>query len=168
MKFYKTKNELDKVVTSFCATQTDVLKLIGVSRQYAHSVNSGKVLPSFRYQDKMAEFKLLIVQQAAKRKSAQGPIKTEECERRAGVAAKKMNDVQKALQQLQQLEDAILLTDRLKETYKPRSLQYDWCVLHLRVLRQKLPKDVELVRAEYEAQAAGLSAEIKYWEKRKI
>ena len=167
MKFYKVKNELDKVVTSFCATQTDVLKLIGVSRQYAHSVNSGKVFPSFRYQDKIADFRMIILQQAASPKTARGPIKTVVCERKAGVAAKKFNDVQKALQQLQQLEDAILLTERLKETYKPRSLQYDWCVLHLRVLRQKLPKDVELVRAECEAQAAGLSAEIKYWEKRK-
>ena len=167
MKFYKPKNELDKVVASFGATQTDVLKLIGVSRQYAHSVNSGKVFPSFRYQDKMAEFKLMILQIAANSNSARAPIKTVDCELKAGVAGKKLNDVQKALQELKQLEDAILLTDRLKETYKPRSLEYDWCVLHLRVLRQKLPKDVEFTRATYEAQAAGLSAEIKYWEKRK-
>ena len=168
MKFYKPKNELDKVVASFGATQTDVLKLMGVSRQYAHTVNSGKVFPSFRYQDKMAEFKLMILQIASNSKSARAPIKTVDCELKAGVAGKKLNDVQKALQELKQLEDAILLTDRLKETYKPRSVEYDWCVHHLRVLRQKLPKDPELVRAVYESQAAGLRAEIRYWEKRKV
>jgi DNA-binding XRE family transcriptional regulator len=168
MKFYKPKNELDKVVASFGATQSDVLKLIGVSRQYAHAVNSGKAFPSLRYQDKMTEFKLMILQVAANSKSVRAPIKNAVCELKAGVAAKKLNDVQMALQQLKQLEDAILLTNRLKETYKPRSLEYDWCVLHLRVLRQKLPKDLELARAAYEAQAAGLSAEIKYWEKRKV
>ena len=75
MKFYKPKNELDKVVASFGATQTDVLKLMGVSRQYAHSVNRGTVFPSFRYQDKMAEFKLMISQVASNSRSARAPIK---------------------------------------------------------------------------------------------
>lgn len=108
----------------------------------------------------------MILQQAAKPNSARETIKTADCERKAYITAKKLKDVREALQQLTQLEDAILLTEELKETYKPRSLAYDWCVLHIRILRQKLPKNLELVRSEYEAQEAAYIAAIKYWEKR--
>ena len=166
MKKYTFKNELDRVTTAFCASQTDILRLIGVSRQYAHAVNSRKVFPSHNYVDKIGDFKLMILKQAAKPKRARENIKATECERKASVTTKKLNDVRDALQRLTQLEEAILLTEQLKETHKPKSLAYNWCVLHLRILRKKLPKNLELVRAEYEAQEAGQLAVIKYWQKR--
>jgi len=167
MKNRPSKHDLDKLATAFCTKQTDLLKLIGVSRQYAHTVISGKVFPSDKYLKKIGDFKLIQWQQSQQPKNKRAPIRKFECDLKAGVSMKKLCDVRDKLKSLNQIEEAIQLTERLKETYKAKSLEHDWCIVHVRVLKQKLPKNTEFIRAELEAKEAALLAEIKYWEKRK-
>jgi hypothetical protein len=55
-------------------------------------------------------------------------------------------------------------TARLIEKLPPESIEYDWCKLHQRRLSHRLPDRPEEQRAFWEAQLAGLMAEVRYWE----
>ena len=82
--------------------------------------------------------------------------------------SKKINDLQSALSRLKQTEEALVYVSYLSHQFESKSIEHDWCTLHVRRLKHRLPKDPDLQRAEWEAKLAGLLGERKYWERKGV
>jgi hypothetical protein len=76
-----------------------------------------------------------------------------------------MYDLNDALEQLKAAHAAIDYVTQLLDKLPASSLEHDWCKLHLRRLKHRLPKQPAEQRAIWEAQLAGLAAEQRYWER---
>jgi len=148
---------------AYGAKQVELLQLLGASRQYVHGVERGHFLPSVSYEAKLTHFQEVVYRQLASPKKKSSALKTSLRDRQASIATKILNDVRKKLKGLEELEHAIMHTEQLQEKYARKSLEHDWCVVHLRELKAKLPNDVDLHRAKLQASEAGLMAEIEYW-----
>ena len=148
---------------AYGAKQVELLQLLGASRQYVHGVERGHFLPSVSYEAKLTHFQEVVYRQLASPKKKSSTLKASVRDRQASIAGKKLNDLIKKLKDLEELEQAIVHTEQLQDNYVRKSLEHDWCVVHLRELKTKLPKDVDLERAKLQAAEAGLMAEIAFW-----
>jgi DNA-binding XRE family transcriptional regulator len=148
---------------AYGAKQVELLQLLGASRQYVHGVERGHFLPSVSYEAKLTHFQEVAYRKLTSPKKKSSVLKASLRDRQASIAAKKLNDVRKKLNGLEELEQAIEHTEQLQEKYARKSLEHDWCMVHIRKLKMKLPKDIDLVRAKLRASEAGLMAEIEYW-----
>ncbi len=163
MKSKHPIGSLSSLARAYGAKQVELLQLLGTSRQYVHGVERGHFLASMNYASKFAHFQEVVYRQLASPKEKSSALKASVRDRQASVAGKKLNDVRKKLNGLEELEQAITLTEQLQEKYARKSLEYDWGVLHILKLKTKLPKDINLVRAKLRATEAGLMAEIEFW-----
>jgi hypothetical protein len=148
-----------------CAKPSELLELLDLSRSYLHRISTGERPLNGRVLEKITRLQLKDTKTSTKIPSAK-PISKKFCEQKSGVAQKKMNDLQDALQNLHATQEAMAYIGRLIDKLPPQSLEYDWCKMHQRRLSHRLPKQTEEQRAEWEAQLAGLIAEKSYWEKR--
>jgi hypothetical protein len=163
MKSKQSIGSLSSLARAYGAKQVELLQLLGTSRQYVHGVERGHFLPSMNYAVKLTHFQEVVYRQQASPKEKSIALKASVRERQASIIAKRLNDVLKKLEGIDELEQAIVLTEQLQEKYARKSLEHDWCVLHIRKLKTKLPKEINLVRAKLSATAAGLRAEIEFW-----
>ena len=163
MKSKQAIGSIASLARAYGAKQVELLQLLGTSRQYVHGVERGHFLPSMNYAAKLTHFQEVFYRQQASPKEKSVALKTSVRDRQSSIAAKRLNDVLKKLEGIDELEQAIVLTEQLQERYARKSLEYDWCVLHIRKLKTKLPKDINLVRAKLRATEAGLMAEIEFW-----
>ena len=158
-------NPLNKLAAQIGAKQSELIELLGVSRSMYHKVSTGERPITRRVLEKMELFRL-DGHTSEKKRPTTNEISSGDCSRKASIADKKINDVRDELQFLKETEDAIYNVSRLLEKFTARSKEHDWCKLHLRRLKHRLPKNSDVQRAEWEAKLAGLEAEKKYWEKK--
>jgi hypothetical protein len=167
MKKKSSNRPIATLAEKLCAKPTELLELLDVSRSYLHRISTGERPLNGRVLEKITRLQLIDTKTSTKIPSGK-PISKKFCERKSGVAQKKLNDLQDALQHLQATQEAIAYTALLIKKLPPQSIEYDWCKLHQRRLLQRLPKQPEEQQAAWEAQLAGLMAEKSYWEKRMV
>ena len=167
MKKKSSNRPIATLAEKLCAKPAELLELLDVSRSYLHRISTGERPLNGRVLEKITRLQLIDTKTSTKIPSGK-PISKKFCERKSGVAQKKLNDLQDALQHLQATQEAIAYTALLIKKLPPQSIEYDWCKLHQRRLLQRLPKQPEEQQAEWEAQLAGLMAEKSYWEKRMV
>jgi hypothetical protein len=165
MKKGKSRNPINQLASLVGAKQSELIELLGVSRSMYYMVSRGERPLTGRVLEKMELFRIDVHSSNQKRSEPNGIGRTE-CSRKASIADKKINDVRDELQFLRETEDAIYNVSLLLEKFSVRSKEHDWCKLHLRRLKHRLPKNPAMQRAEWEAKLTGLEAEKKYWEKK--
>ncbi len=165
MKKITSRNRLAQLALQLGAKQYELSELLEISRTMIHYIAKGERPLTGRVLEKMELFRIDVHSSNLKRPKPNGIGRTE-CSRKASVADKKINDVRDELQFLKETEDAIYNISWLLEKFPSRSKEHDWCKLHLRRLKHRLPKNPDMQRAEWEAKLAGLEAEKKYWEKK--
>ncbi len=163
MKKKSSNQRVASLAEKLSAKQSELLELLNVSRSYLHRISTGERPLNGSVLEKINRLQLAEVKRSAKISSVES-ISKKFCERQSGVAQKKIHDLQDALQQLQATQQAIAYITQLIPQLPARSLEHDWCKLHLRRLKHRLPKNVEEQRALLEAELAGLVAEVRYWD----
>ena len=172
MKKIPSQRFLQQLATKLAAKPSEMLELFGVSRSYLYKLSLGERPLTGQMLEKAAAFamkesalKSKAPSAAHKNLQASGTISKADCARNAARVWKKIKDLQLAMQHLQKTEEAIEYVSQMCDQFEPKSKEHDWCVLHLRRLKHRMPKNPELQRTEWEAKLAGLEAEKKYWEK---
>jgi len=163
MKKKSSNSRIASLAEKLCAKQSELLELLNVSRSYLHRISTGERSLNGPVLEKINRLQLTNDKPSAKSSSVE-TVGKKFCEQQSGVAQKKIHDLQDALQQLQATQEAMAYTARLIEKLPPESIEYDWCKLHQRRLSHRLPDRLEEQRAFWEAQLAGLMAEVRYWE----
>ena len=164
MKKKSSNQRVASIAEKLCAKPSELLELLNVSRSYLHRISTGERPLNGSVLEKINRLQLAEVKPSAKISTVES-ISKKFCERRSGVAQKKIHDLQDALQQLQATQDAIAYISQLIPKLPARSLENDWCKLHLRRLKHRLPKNVEEQRALWKAELVGFQAEARYWER---
>ena len=165
MKKITSRNRLAQLALQLGAKQYELSELLEISRTMLHYIAKGERPITGRVLEKMELFRL-DGHTSEKKRPTTNEISSGDCSCKASIADKKINDVRDELQFLKETEDAIYNVSRLLEKFTARSKEHDWCKLHLRRLKHRLPKNPAMQRAEWEAKLAGLEAEKKYWEKK--
>jgi hypothetical protein len=164
MKKKLSNRRIASLAEKLCVRQSELLELLNVSRSYLHRISSGERPLNGPVLEKINRLQLSEEKPSAKIPSVETVAK-KFCERQSGVAQKKIHDLQDTLQQLQATQDAIAYITQLTPQLPARSLEHDWCKLHLRRLKHRLPKNIGEQRALWEAELAARGAEKRYWEK---
>lgn len=173
MKKMLSQRFILQLVMKLAAKPSEMVELFGVSRNYLHKLSTGVRPLTGKLLDKVASFATkdsgykAIAPLHSQQQSNADQSKTIVA-RKISVAEKKINDLREELNRLHQTEEAMLYVAHLCDQFESKSFEHDWCKLHLRRLKQRLPKDPDMQRAEWEAKLAGLLAERKYWEKRVV
>jgi hypothetical protein len=167
MKKNGSRHPLTELSLKLGAKQTELLELLEISRPLLHLISTGKRPISGRTLRKIELFALAAVSMG-KQKPPKNSITAKECNHKASVIDKKIYDVTDKLAVLQRMEEAIEYVSQITGKFPVKSKEHDWCTLHLRRLKQRLPKQPDLQRAEWEAKLAGLHAEKKFWEKKAL
>ena len=165
MKRIPSRNRLAQLARQLGAKQYELSELLEISRTMLHYIAKGERPITGRVLEKMELFRL-DGHTSEKKRTTNNQISRGDCSRKASIADKKINDVRDELQFLKETDDAIYNVSRLLEKFTARSKDHDWCKLHLRRLKHRLPKNPDMQRAEWEAKLTGLEAEKKYWEKK--
>ena len=156
-----------QLAVKLAAKPSELTELLGVSRNYLHKLSNGQRPLTGRVLETLTQFE----QHTSSKKPHAIPtqeISKTNCLRRVSVIQKKINDLMQELDSLRQTEEALEYVTHLRNQFVAKSLEHDWCTLHLRRLKQRLPKQPDLKCAEWEAKLAGLHAEKKYWEKKAL
>jgi hypothetical protein len=164
MKKKSSNSRIASLTEKLCAKPSELMELLNVSRSYLHRISTGERPLNGGVLDKINRLQLTDEKRSAKIPSGE-IVGKKFCERRSGVAQKKIYDLQAALQQLQATQEAIAYITQLIPQLPARSLELDWCKLHLRRLKHRLPKNIGEQRALWESELAGLVVEVEYWEK---
>ena len=164
MKKNSSNRSIASLAEKLCAKPSELLELLNVSRSYLHRISSGERPLNGSVLEKINRLQLTEEKPSAKIPSVE-TIAKKFCERQSGVAQKKIHDLQDALQQLQATQEAIAYITQLIPQLPTRSLEHDWCKLHLRRLKHRLPKNIGEQRALWEAELEGFQAEARYWER---
>lgn len=164
MKKKSSNRRIASLAEKLCAKQSELLELLNVSRSYLHRISTGERPLNGSVLEKINRLHIVDEKPPAKIPTTKN-IGKKFFERKHGVAQKKIHDLQAALQRLAATQEAIVYVSRLLDQLPSQSLEHDWCKLHLRRLKHRLPKNAEEQRALLEAQLAGLVAEVRYWEK---
>ena len=167
MKKNGSRHPLTELSLKLGAKQTELLELLEISRPLLHLISTGKRPISGRTLRKIELFALADAS-TGKQKPPKNSITAKECNHKASVIKKKIYDLTDKLSALQHTENAIEYVSQVTGKFPVKSKEHDWCVLHLRRLKQRLPKQPDLQRAEWEAKLAGLNAEKKFWEKKAL
>lgn len=167
MKKITSRNRLAQLALQLGAKQYELSELLEISRTMLHYIAKGERPNTGRVLEKMELFHVDAIASEKKRPTP-NEISREECSRKASIADKKINDVRDELQFLKETEVAIYNVSQLLEKFTARSKEHEWCKLHLRRLKHRLPKNPDMQRAEWEAKLAGLETEKKYWEKKAL
>jgi hypothetical protein len=165
MKKPTSQRFVPQLAAKLAAKPSELTELLGVSRNYLHKLSTGQRPLTGRVLETLIRFE----QHTSSKKPNAIPtqeIPKTNCLRRVSVIQKKINDLMQELDALRQTEEALGYVTHLRHQLVAKSLEHDWCVLHLRRLKHRLPKQPELQRAEWEAKLSGLHAEKKYWEKK--
>jgi transcriptional regulator with XRE-family HTH domain len=163
MKKKSSNRRIASLAEKLCAKPSELLELLNVSRSYLHRISTGERPLNGSVLEKINRLQLTEVKPSAKIPSVETVAK-KFCERKSLVVQKKIHDLQDALQQLQATQEAIAYITQLIPQLPARSLEHDWCKLHLRRLKHRLPKNLGEQRALLEAELAGLVAEVRYWD----
>ncbi len=156
-----------QLAMKLAAKPSELTELLGVSRNYLHKLSTGQRPLTGRVLETLIQFE----QYTPSKKPHAIPkqeVPKNNCLRRVSVIQKKINDLMQELDTLRQTEAALEYVTHLRNQFVAKSLEHDWCTLHLRRLKQRLPKQPDLQRAEWEAKLAGLHAEKKFWEKKAL
>jgi transcriptional regulator with XRE-family HTH domain len=167
MKKNNSRHPLTALSLKLGAKQSELLQLLEISRPLLHGISTGKRPISGRTLRKIELFAQADAS-LEKQKTPKKPIAAKECNHKASVIDKKIYDVTDKLAVLQRMEEAIEYVSQITGKFPVKSKEHDWCTLHLRRLKQRLPKQPDLQRAEWEAKLAGLHAEKKFWEKKAL
>lgn len=165
MKKKSTNRRIASLADKLCAKQSELLELLNVSRSYLHRISNGERPLNGSVLEKINRLQIAYEKPSAKIPTTE-IIGKKFCGRRLGVAQKKIHDMQDKLQHLQATQAAIVYITQLITQLPPRSLEHDWCKLHLRRLKHRLPKNVEEHRALWEAELVGFQAEARFWERK--
>ena len=173
MKKIPSQRFLPQLAIKLAAKPSEMVELFGVSRNYLHKLSNGQRPMTGKVLEKVAAFvekdrgyKTVMPSASLLNRQRQTHSSPTAAERKVAVLNKKINDLQSALNRLKQTEEALVYVSYLSHQFEPKSIEHDWCKLHARRLKHRLPKDPDLHRAEVEAKLAGLLGERKYWEKK--
>jgi transcriptional regulator with XRE-family HTH domain len=163
MKTKSSNRRIASLAEKLCAKQSELLELLNVSRSYLHRISTGERPLNGSVLEKINRLQLADVKPSPKNPSVE-TVSKKFCEQKSLVAQKKIHDLQDALQQLQTIQESIAYITQLIPQLPARSLEHDWCKLHIRRLKHRLPKNLGEQRSLWEAELAGLMAEVRYWE----
>ena len=164
MRKKSSNRRIASLAEKLCAKQSEILELLNVSRSYLHRISTGERPLNGSVLEKINRLQLIDENPTAKI-SAVKTISKKFYERKSLVTQKKLQDLQDELQELHATQEAIAYITQLIPQLPARSLEHDWCRLHLRRLKHRLPKNLGEQRALWEAELAGLVAELRYWER---
>jgi hypothetical protein len=167
MKKTASQRFLPQFARKLGANQSELAELFGVSRFYLHKLSTGERRLTGRLLEQAA---MMTMKESILKVSAAVPAAPPKdmCGRKKSITEKKINDILVELEYLQQTEEAIRYVDQLRSQFNVKDAEHEWFTLHLRRLKQRLPKQPDVQRAEWEAKLAGLHAEKKYWEKKAL
>lgn len=175
MKKIPSQRFIPQLALKLAAKPSEMVELFGVSRNYLFKLSTGQRPLTGRMLEKVAAFvendlgfKGYEPSASPVNRQLQSNSSSTFAQRKVAVLNKKINDLQSALSRLKQTEEALLYVSYLSNQFEPKSVEHDWCKLHVRRLKHRLPKDPDLQRAEWEAKLTGLLGERKYWEKRGV
>jgi hypothetical protein len=175
MKKIPSQRFLPQLALKLAAKPSEMVELFGVSRNYLHKLSNGQRPMTGRVLEKAAAFvekdrgyKAVMPSASPVNRQRQTHSSPTVAARKVAVLNKKINDVQSALNRLKQTEDALVYVSYLSNQFESKSVEHDWCKLHVRRLKHRLPKDPDLQRTEWEAKLAGLLGERRYWEKKGV
>jgi hypothetical protein len=171
MKKLPSQRFIPQMAKKLAAKPSEMVELFGVSRNYLHKLSTGQRPLTGKLLEKVASLSLKdngfkAIAPSLKQQQSNDEQSKTSVARKIAVAEKKINDLREELNLLQQTEDAMQYVAHLCDQFESKSFEHDWCKLHLRRLKHRLPKDPDMQRAEWEAKLAGLLAERKYWEKK--
>ena len=173
MKKIPSQRFIPQLALKLAAKPSEMVELFGVSRNYlfklstGHRPLTGKMLEKVAaFAIKDAAFKAGVPSTSPVNRQLQTNSSPTFAQRKTAVINKKINDLQSALSRLKQTEDALVFVSYLSNQFEPKSVEHDWCKLHVRRLKHRLPKDPDMQRTMWEAKLAGLLGERKYWEKK--
>ncbi len=173
MKKIPSQRFIPQLALKMAAKPSEMVELFGVSRNYLFKLSTGHRPLTGRMLEKVAAFaekdlgfKGYEPSTPPGNRQLQTNSSPTFAQRKIAVLNKKINDLQLALSRLKQTEDALTYVNYLSDQFEPKSVEHDWCKLHVRRLKHRLPKDPDMQRTMLEAKLAGLLAEKKYWEKR--
>lgn len=172
MKKLPSQRFIPQLAIKLAAKPSEMVELFGVSRNYLFKLSTGQRPLTGRVLEKVAAFvekdlgyKGYEPSASPVNRQLQSNSSPAFAQRKIAVLNKKINDLQSALIRLKQTEEALVYVSYLSNEFDPKSFDYDWCKLHVRRLKHRLPKDPDLQRTMWEAKVAGLIGERKYWEK---
>lgn len=175
MKKIPSQRFIPQLALKLAAKPSEMVELFGVSRNYLFKLSTGHRPLTGRMLEKVAAFAIKDAAFKASEPST-SPVNRQRqthssptvAERKVAVLNKKIDDLQSALSRLKQTEEALVYVSYLSHQFESKSIEHDWCTLHVRRLKHRLPKDPDLQRAEWEAKLAGLLGERKYWERKGV
>jgi hypothetical protein len=175
MKKIPSQRFIPQLALKLAAKPSEMVELFGVSRNYLFKLSTGHRPLTGRMLEKVAAFATKDLGYKGYEPSASRGNRQLQAnslptfgQRKIAVLNKKINDLQSALSRLKQTEDAMMYVGYLSNQFESKSVEHDWCKLHLRRLKHRLPKDPDMQRTMWEAKLAGLLGERKYWEKKGV
>jgi hypothetical protein len=173
MKKVPSQRFIPQLALKLAAKPSEMVELFGVSRNYLFKLSTGHRPLTGRMLEKVAAFAIKDAAFKAGEPSTspvsrqlQSKSSSTCTQRKVAVLNKKITDLQTAMSRLKQTEDALVYVSYLSTQFESKSVEHDWCKLHVRRLKHRLPKDPDMQRTEWEAKLAGLLGERKYWEKK--